>query len=205
MPDFFGDSSLLCYSNVDNCQNYFCFPEDYTLVAKVIDAYDGDTIICGIISPLTGQLCKMSVRLNGIDTPEIAGGRPVEKEAALAVRAAVVECSGVKDAFRSRNDRAAIQEALGRNTGNLVILKARRSVDKKGCTTFDAFGRLIADIYPLYPNQFVLRRDASQPGESLSNFLTRLRLARPYSCKQQRESWTDEQLSEISKYMEDSN
>ena len=53
---------------------------------KVIGVYDGDTIT--VASYLKGdpQCYKFKVRLNGIDTPEIKGSNPIEKQHAIQSR-----------------------------------------------------------------------------------------------------------------------
>jgi micrococcal nuclease len=54
----------------------------------VIKVYDGDTITIAAKLPYDGSpLYKFSVRLNGIDTPEIKTKNPLEKQKAL-------ECKG---------------------------------------------------------------------------------------------------------------
>jgi endonuclease YncB( thermonuclease family) len=59
---------------------------------KVIKVYDGDTITIAARLPDTeGPIFRFSVRLNGIDTPEIRGKSPEEKELAIFVRDALTE------------------------------------------------------------------------------------------------------------------
>lgn len=54
---------------------------------KVIKVYDGDTItIASILPNTTEPIYRFSVRLNGIDTPEIRGKTPTEKALAIRVR-----------------------------------------------------------------------------------------------------------------------
>ena len=52
--------------------------------AKVYSIYDGDTIRC--IFPFKGEFLKYSVRLDGIDTPEMRGGSTNEHDFALKIR-----------------------------------------------------------------------------------------------------------------------
>jgi endonuclease YncB( thermonuclease family) len=55
-------------------------------IGKVLKVYDGDTItIAGRIGN-TGNLYRFSVRLNGIDTPEIKGQTEGEKKIAAIAR-----------------------------------------------------------------------------------------------------------------------
>lgn len=59
---------------------------------KVIKVYDGDTITIASKLPNTdGPIYRFSVRLNGIDTPEIRGKSVAEKELAIVVRDALRE------------------------------------------------------------------------------------------------------------------
>lgn len=63
------------------------FPSKFVLkpdfgIARIVDIYDGDTVTC--IFLVNGRLCKESVRLRGIDAPEIRS--KTNKEAAIAVR-----------------------------------------------------------------------------------------------------------------------
>jgi len=51
---------------------------------KVIKVYDGDTITVGAI--LLGKSYRFSVRLRGIDTPEMKGGSATEKAMAIKAR-----------------------------------------------------------------------------------------------------------------------
>jgi len=54
---------------------------------KVIKVYDGDTItIASVLPNTTEPIYRFSIRLNGIDTPEIRGKTPEEKELAIHVR-----------------------------------------------------------------------------------------------------------------------
>ncbi len=53
-------------------------------IGKVIKVYDGDTITVGAI--LLNKAYRFSVRLRGIDTPEMKGGSPHEKELATKAR-----------------------------------------------------------------------------------------------------------------------
>ena len=54
---------------------------------KVIKVYDGDTItIASVLPNTTEPIYRFSVRLNGIDTPEIRGKTPEEKDLAILAR-----------------------------------------------------------------------------------------------------------------------
>ena len=76
---------------LENCSAetavHFIAPIQYGKVCKV---YDGDTITILSKLPYDGSpLYKFSVRLNGIDTPEIKGKTAAEKELAKKARDAL--------------------------------------------------------------------------------------------------------------------
>ena len=59
---------------------------------KVIKVYDGDTItIASVLPNTTEPIYRFSIRLNGIDTPEIRGKTQEEKELAIQVRDALTD------------------------------------------------------------------------------------------------------------------
>lgn len=62
-----------------------------TLVATIVKVYDGDTIVVDIkeVPPIFGD--NISVRLRGIDTPEMKGKCDQEKELAIKAREIVVQ------------------------------------------------------------------------------------------------------------------
>ena len=55
------------------------------MVAKVINVYDGDTFTVEAY-PWPGLEAKASVRVNGVDTPEIRGKCDAEKQKAIEAR-----------------------------------------------------------------------------------------------------------------------
>jgi len=59
---------------------------------QVIKVYDGDTITVASKLPFAGSpLYRFSVRLNGIDAPEMKGATPEERSVATSARDAVSE------------------------------------------------------------------------------------------------------------------
>lgn len=59
---------------------------------KVVKVYDGDTITIAAkldFHSESAPIYRFSVRLNGIDTPEMKGGSPHEKELAIIARDAL--------------------------------------------------------------------------------------------------------------------
>lgn len=67
----------------------FTFPIKY---GKVVKIYDGDTITIAAKLPNTdGPIYRFSVRLNGIDTPEVKGKSVAERDLAKQAKAALHE------------------------------------------------------------------------------------------------------------------
>jgi len=61
-----------------------------SIIADVVSVYDGDSIIVDA-HPWPGMTIRISVRVRGIDTPEIRGKCQAEKKAALVARDRMVE------------------------------------------------------------------------------------------------------------------
>lgn len=55
-------------------------------VAYVCKVYDGDTVTLCWLDIATGKPVRLGCRINGIDTPELRGSGPVEKELALLAK-----------------------------------------------------------------------------------------------------------------------
>jgi endonuclease YncB( thermonuclease family) len=67
----------------------FTFPIKY---GKVVKIYDGDTITIAAKLPNTdGPIYRFSVRLNGIDTPEVKGKSVAERDLAKHAKSALNE------------------------------------------------------------------------------------------------------------------
>ena len=67
----------------------FTFPIKY---GKVVKIYDGDTITIAAKLPNTeGPIYRFSVRLNGIDTPEVKGKSVAERDLAKQAKGALQE------------------------------------------------------------------------------------------------------------------
>ena len=61
------------------------YADGLSVPADVVSVYDGDTFKA-VAHPWPGMSIDVSVRVNGIDTPEIRGKCQAEKEAAIAAR-----------------------------------------------------------------------------------------------------------------------
>ncbi|GEO80943.1 thermonuclease family protein [Pararhodospirillum oryzae] len=68
-------------------------PPPGAIPAVVVEVYDGDTVTVDAY-PWPGLTVRTSVRLDGIDTPEIRGKCEAEKEAAQAARDRLQELLG---------------------------------------------------------------------------------------------------------------
>ena len=82
----------------------FVMPIQY---GKVVKVYDGDTITIASYLPIPNSpLYRFSVRLNGIDTPEIKGKTREEKDLALVAKNALSEMIlGVSIPFKRTEKR----------------------------------------------------------------------------------------------------
>lgn len=67
-------------------------PRPDELLGRVVSVYDGDTVT--LLVEIGGSMCKISVRVVGVDAPEMRGRGAAEAACAQAVRAAVVRFLG---------------------------------------------------------------------------------------------------------------
>jgi len=120
------------------------FYQDCPIMAKVIDVYDGDTIKVIILIDKTP--IKISLRLNGIDTPEIKKGKgklEEEKEAGIICR------DKLKELVENK----------------IVTIVIRR---------WDKYARVVADVYWNYLNinQYMIKHNLAKPylGDTKTNW-----------------------------------
>lgn len=123
---------------------------------RLIDVYDGDTITC--IIPLFDNLYKFSIRLNGIDTPELKTKIENVKNSALDAKHRVISLTTNK-VFDSNLE---LKEYLENNP---IILWIH-------CYKSDKYGRILANVY-------INRNDNLH----ISNILINENLAVPYDGK----------------------
>ena len=108
---------------------------------KVVDIYDADT--CKVIFNLDNKVSKFSVRLTGIDTPEMkppknSPTRDEEKIAAKKARNRLFQLvTNVSIELETLYKKKEIKELLKNNT-KLVSIK---------CGDFDKYGRLLGELY----------------------------------------------------------
>lgn len=76
--------------NIKNCKTKFgLFGQ--RLFGKCIKVIDGDSICVAICYPDLDSICKVNLRLYGIDTPEKSSSDPKEKQAAIDCKNFVTE------------------------------------------------------------------------------------------------------------------
>ncbi len=117
--------------------------KDKIFNAKIVNVYDADT--CKAVFFLNDELVKYSVRLKGLDSPEI---RPPSsdiyrqyqiKEAKKSRNRLIQLCTDCELELESKLTKTKIQKLINENK-KLVKLK---------CYEFDKYGRLLADLYTI--------------------------------------------------------
>lgn len=100
--------------------------------ARLVDAYDADTFT--VVFPFDNKLQKFTLRLQGIDAPEMKG---VTHNTAISARNRALELltGSSVHALKTRTD---VQSFLARKT---VIVHVE-------CGEFDKYGRILADVRP---------------------------------------------------------
>jgi micrococcal nuclease len=108
--------------------------------AKFVRNYDGDTITVNIQSypPIVGK--KISIRVNGIDTPEMRGKSPKEKQLARTAKKLVssllknAETIELKNMKRGKYFRIVADVYYDGKSLNEVLLKNKLAVPYYGGT-----------------------------------------------------------------------
>jgi len=78
-------ATVLVWSGARTAAQTSPFRQKIVVWADVVSVYDGDTFTA-LARPWPGMSIRISVRVNGIDTPEIKGKCEFEKERARAAR-----------------------------------------------------------------------------------------------------------------------
>jgi micrococcal nuclease len=119
-----------------------CFSlEGQKIQAKITNVYDADT--CRAVFYLDNKLVKYTVRLKGIDTPEIRPKKSVEfrdeeiKAAKKSRNRFIQLCTDQTIEIDKDYKKRELQSIIDKNR-KLVILD---------CHEFDKYGRLLATIY----------------------------------------------------------
>lgn len=136
------DNNLYHMSDTDYLENVeyrdttpFVYPIQY---GKVIKVYDGDTITIAAKLPNTdGPIYRFSVRLNGIDTPEIRGSSLAERELAKNARDALHELIygkiiELRNVANEKYGRILAEVYLGEINVNQWLVSENLAVDYDG-------------------------------------------------------------------------
>ena len=187
----------LTEATAGNCTNGFCLAPNFPITAKVLDVLDGDTLRCAIRSPITGSLVSITVRLAGIDTAETHARREaehpeLEKSLGIITRLYVSWLLGAPVGLvdlpdtENATSRKDVAQMFADNR-DIVFVTPRLSVCSKIATTYDSFGRVVADVSSAYGHFRGLA-----PGSSLSSLLLSIGAATPFS--KQKHDWTKEEI-----------
>ena len=109
--------------------------------AKVVNVYDADT--CRAVFFLNNELVKYTIRLKGLDSPEI---RPPSSD--------IYREYQIKEAKKSRNRLIQLStdceldlESKFTKTKIQKLINDNKKLIKIKCYEFDKYGRLLADLY----------------------------------------------------------
>tara|TARA_B100000427_G_scaffold314256_1_gene307257 strand:- start:3 stop:524 length:522 start_codon:yes stop_codon:yes gene_type:complete len=133
-----------------NCRDcdISCFSlEGQEIQAKITNVYDADT--CKAVFYLADKLVKYTLRLKGIDTPEIRPRRSVEfrDQQILAAKQARNRLIQIVT-----DQEIKIEDDFGKKKIQSIIDLNRKLVKLK-CHEFDKYGRLLAEIIVDVPDE----------------------------------------------------
>jgi endonuclease YncB( thermonuclease family) len=129
------NSEYIDFNNHDiNNTSYFSLNGIKTY-ARLIDVYDGDTIIC--ILPFFNNFYKFHVRLNDLDTCEIKSKNEELKNLALLARHKILDLVCKDNKLDLHCTRKEIQNYLSEDVYTVWL----------ECLSFDKYGRLLANVY----------------------------------------------------------
>ena len=151
--------------------------------AKVLDAYDADTLTVAL--ELESGLHAFKVRLAGVDAPEMRPprsrpGREQEKRAAVRARNTLV--GWVTSGERPDPERAYTRRELRRR-----FFEPNRAVVRLKAGPFDKYGRLLGEVY-VGEGQRAQAQWGGGDDESVNSRLVKEGFARPYDGGARR-SW----------------
>jgi hypothetical protein len=105
-----------------------------TLPGLIVSCYDGDTLT--IVLPVFGHCYRFTVRIDGIDTPEIKSKDPENKLRAIRARNRLLQLAGVT---------IDLDAALTKKDVGELLNKAQPIVEVE-CKGFDKYGRLLSTL-----------------------------------------------------------
>jgi endonuclease YncB( thermonuclease family) len=112
-------------------------------VCRLVDIYDGDTVL--VVFEYHGTFIQITVRLDGIDAPEIRSKDLLEKQQGFLARQKIIDltCNGnltvdtlTVDTLTVESSRADVQEHLKHE---IVLVWLR-------CFDFEKYGRLLGSV-----------------------------------------------------------
>lgn len=154
----------------DNLVPMFSFSGVETL-ARVTDVHDGDTCKVVFNIPGTQDIRRFTIRLQGLDTPEITSNDEVEKKKAVRARNRLLNWLSPKE-FDVDGDysKKEILDKLKRNEAYAIL--------KIG--DFDKYGRLLGTLFKnSHPNEV-----------SINEILVRENFAKPYDGGTKDTNWS---------------
>ena len=123
-------------------KNINCFSlSGKTFYCKVVNVYDADT--CKVVFYLNDELVKYTIRLKGIDTPEMKPpssdkNRKIQIKEAKRSRNRLIQLSTDCDLeLESDLSKSKIQNLINHN----------KKIIKIHCEEFDKYGRLLANLF----------------------------------------------------------
>lgn len=108
---------------------------------KVVNVYDADT--CRAVFFLNGDLVKYTIRLKGVDSPEI---RPPSSDKYRHFQISAAKQSRNRLIQLCTDCELEIQQELSKNKIQKLINDNKKIIKIK-CEEFDKYGRLLASLY----------------------------------------------------------
>lgn len=107
--------------------------------ARVVDVYDSDSF--QVVMQVHGEMRKFTVRLKGIDAPEIRGKCPETKRRALAARNRTLSLITGSPMGRFEGmTRGQVRKFLAIEPGFIVEVR---------CGGYGKYGRVLAEVYKI--------------------------------------------------------
>jgi len=135
------------------------------LPGVVVSVYDGDTMT--VTLPVVDDIYRFSVRIAGIDTPEIKSKAADLRAKAIRSRNRVLQLVGMN---------IGLDDVLSKKDIETMLEKVRPLVEVR-CMDWDKYGRLMAEIRPLEYD----RSTGAVRGPSIAEVLIQEKLAYAYT------------------------
>lgn len=122
--------------------------ENKIFYGKIVDVYDADT--CKAIFYLNDQIVKFTIRLKGVDSPEI---KPPIKDPHRNYQIMAAKQSRNRLIQLSTDCNIQIEDE-SKKTIIQKIIDNNKKIIKIKCFEFDKYGRLLAELYDCENNNF---------------------------------------------------